>query len=156
MTQRLADAGLITPSLLATETGRPSSSVEGAVWRVLTHVDGVSFDVVGGAGQARAAGALVARFHAALDGLDHAFVGMRAGVHDTPPHLARLDEAVAAHAGTAWPPRSGRWRAAIRAGAAALPPLPALAAARLPRRSQVQQHPVRGHDAARRRARRRA
>ncbi len=33
---------------------------------------------------------------------------------------------------------------AIRAGAAALPPLPALPAARLPRRSQVQQHPVRG------------
>ena len=61
---------------------------------------------------------------------------MRVGVHDTPRHLARLEEAVATHAG-APPGRRGRAARAqaIRAGAAALPPLPALAAARLPRRS---------------------
>ena len=58
----------------------------------------MSFDVVAGAEQARAAGELVGRFHAAVDGMNHEFVGMRVGVHDTPRHLARLDEAVATHA----------------------------------------------------------
>jgi Ser/Thr protein kinase RdoA (MazF antagonist) len=126
VTQRLADAGLITPSLVATETGQPFVMVEGGVWRVLTYVDGVSFDVVGGAGQARAAGALIARFHRALDGLDHTFVGRRAGVHDTALHLSRLDEAVAAHPQHRLAAEVAALAQEIRAGAAALPPLPAL------------------------------
>jgi hypothetical protein len=71
--------------------GRPS------VWRLMTYVDGVSFDVVSGPTQARAAGALIARFHNAVDGVDHTFVGLRGGVHDTPKHLETLRRAVAAH-----------------------------------------------------------
>jgi Ser/Thr protein kinase RdoA (MazF antagonist) len=126
VTQRLADAGLITPLLVATETGQPFVMVEGAVWRVLTYVDGVSFDVVGGAAQARAAGALIARFHRALDGLDHTFVGRRAGVHDTALHLSRLDEAITAHPQHRLAAEVAALAHAIRAGAAALPPLPAL------------------------------
>jgi hypothetical protein len=59
----------------------------------------VSFEVVGSAEQARAAGELVGRFHTAVDGLKHDFAGMRVGVHDTPRHLARLAEAVAVHTG---------------------------------------------------------
>ncbi len=128
VTQRLADAGLATPSLVPTETGQPIVAIEGAVWRVLTYVDGVSFDVVGGAAQARAAGALIARFHGALDGLDHTFVGRRAGVHDTALHLARLDEAVAANPDHRLAAEVRALAHAIRAGAAELPPLPALPA----------------------------
>ena len=86
----------------------------------------MSFDVVGSAEQARAAGELVGRFHTAVDGLKHDFAGMRVGVHDTPRHLARLAEAVAVHTGHRLIAEVRPLADAIRAGAAALPPLPAL------------------------------
>jgi Ser/Thr protein kinase RdoA (MazF antagonist) len=130
VTARLQAAGLMTPRLLPARDGRPYAIVEGGgVWRLLTHIDGVSFDVVGGAEQARAAGELVGRFHAAVAGMSgtHAFVGMRAGVHDTPRHLARLEEAVATHTGHRLIGEVAPLARAIREGAAALPPLPALA-----------------------------
>jgi Ser/Thr protein kinase RdoA (MazF antagonist) len=127
VTERLAAAGLVTPRLVPARDGRPYMIAPGGtVWRLQTHVDGVAFDVVGGAAQAQAAGALVGRFHAAVDGLRHDFVGMRVGVHDTPRHLARLDEAVAAHAGHRLIGQVAPLAAAVRAGAAALPALPAL------------------------------
>ena len=128
VTERLAAAGLVTPRLVPTREGRPYLTVPGdGVWRLLTHVAGVSFDVVGSAAQARAAGELVGRFHAALDGMDHSFVGMRVGVHDTPAHLARLELGVREHAAHRLIGDVRPLDAAIRAGADALPPLPALA-----------------------------
>ena len=127
VTERLAAAGLLTPRLLPARDGRPYLvAPNGTVWRLQTHIDGVAFDVVGDAAQARAAGALVGRFHAAVDGLDHAFTGMRVGVHDTPRHLARLDEAMATHAGHRLIAEVQPLAQAIRDGAGALPPLPAL------------------------------
>jgi Ser/Thr protein kinase RdoA (MazF antagonist) len=128
VTERLAAAGMVTPRLLPASDGRPYVIAAGrGLWRMLSHVDGVSFDVVAGAEQARAAGELVGRFHAAVEGMKHEFVGMRVGVHDTPRHLARLDEAVATHAGHRLFAELQPLAGAIRAGAAALPPLPALA-----------------------------
>jgi Ser/Thr protein kinase RdoA (MazF antagonist) len=127
VTERLAAAGLTTPRLLPTRDGQPClAAAGGGVWRMLSHVGGVSFDVVGGAAQARAAGELVGRFHAAVEGMDHAFVGMRAGVHDTPRHLTRLEEAVATHGAHRLLTLVRPVADAIHAGAAALPPLPAL------------------------------
>lgn len=126
VTRRLADAGMVTPRLVATSSGEPCLQVDGAVWRMLTYVDGTSFDVVAGQAQARAAGQLIARFHDALRDLDHTFVGRRAGVHDTAAHLARLEEALAAHPEHRLAPDVRALAAAIRAGARALPPLPAL------------------------------
>jgi Ser/Thr protein kinase RdoA (MazF antagonist) len=125
VTERLAARGLATPRLLPTRDGLPYlTAVGGAIWRMLSHVDGVSFDVVGGAAQARAAGELVGRFHAAVDGMDHGFVGMRVGVHDTPAHLARLADGVAAFPTHRLHGEVRPLAEAIRAGAAALPPLP--------------------------------
>ena len=99
VTRRLAEVGMVTPRLVPTQDGRLWVDLgDAGLWRMQTHVDGVSFDQVASLGQARAAGALVARFHRALDGLDHEFVGMRTGVHDTNLHLARLREALAGHA----------------------------------------------------------
>ena len=112
VTARLAAAGLATPLLVPTRDGQaclelapPAGTAPGAggrvgsVWRLMTFVEGVSFDVVGTSGQARAAGALIARFHGALEGLDHPFVGLRTGVHDTARHLATLERAVIEHGG---------------------------------------------------------
>ncbi len=127
VTERLAAAGLVTPRLLPARDGRPYLIAPGGtVWRLQTHIDGVAYDVVGGAAQAGAAGALVGRFHAAVEDLDHAFTGLRVGVHDTPRHLARLDEAVAGHAGHRLAGEVRPLAQAISAGAGALPPLPAL------------------------------
>jgi Ser/Thr protein kinase RdoA (MazF antagonist) len=99
VTRRLAEVGMVTPRLVPTQDGSLSVDLgDAGLWRLQTYVDGVSFDVVASLGQARAAGALVARFHRALHGLDHEFVGMRTGVHDTAQHLDRLREALAGHA----------------------------------------------------------
>ncbi len=141
VTTALARRGLITPLLVPTLdghlflelSGAGGGGVEGgsgdggpAVWRVMTHVEGASFDVVSGPAQARAAGALVARFHTALSELSHVFVGRRASVHDTAGHLDHLRRAVVAH-------RDHRLFAAVSSlaqeilrGAAELPALPAL------------------------------
>ena len=99
VTRRLAELGQITPLLVPTRDGRLSVVLGDEVWRLQTFVEGVSFDVVQSPGQAWAAGDLVARFHRALDQIDHQFVGMRAGVHDTPQHLARLEQAMAESSG---------------------------------------------------------
>ncbi len=100
VTRALAAAGLPTPLLRPTRSGALWLDLgpTGGCWRLQTFVAGASFDKVASAGQARAAGALVARFHRALDPLDHRFVGSREGVHDTEAHLARLREALAEHA----------------------------------------------------------
>lgn len=134
----LAAAGMTTPALVPTREGRlclqlPSPATgAGETWRLMTYVDGHSFDVLSsdpGAGprQAAAAGALIARFHAALDGLSHTFVGLRAGVHDTPRHLATLERALTEHTAHPLHPAVAPLGAALLAGAAALPALPALA-----------------------------
>lgn len=127
VTERLAASGLVTPRLLPARDGRPYLiAPSGTVWRLQTHIDGVAFDVVGGTAQARAAGALVGRFHAAVDGIDHDFTGMRVGVHDTPRHLARLDDAIAAHAAHRLGAEVRPLAQEIRAAAGLLPPLPTL------------------------------
>ena len=104
VTAALERAGLRTPVLVDTidgaaclELASRDAALRPSVWRMLTFVDGVSFDVVGSAAQARAAAALIARFHAALDGLHHTFVGLRTGVHDTPRHVQTLRDALAEH-----------------------------------------------------------
>jgi Ser/Thr protein kinase RdoA (MazF antagonist) len=128
VTTRLAEQGMLTPHLLPTRAGGLYLDAgDRGVWRLMTYIDGASFDVVGGSEQARAAGELVGRFHRALDGLAHAFASPRAGVHDTPAHLRRLGDAVEQHhahrlVGAVCPLAD-----AIHAAAAALPPLPALA-----------------------------
>jgi len=137
VTARLQQMGLATPVLIPTRDGvpclelppAPAAAAAGPVWRLMTFVDGVSFDVVGSPAQAHAAGNLIARFHRALDGLEHTFVGMRTGVHDTPRHLQTL-----AHAAITGARDGHRLMAAvaplaaeIAARAADLPALPSTA-----------------------------
>jgi Ser/Thr protein kinase RdoA (MazF antagonist) len=131
VTARLVEAGVVTPRLVVTRSGAThvvTSDVGAgdAVWRVLTHVAGAGFDAVSTPPQARSAGVLIARFHRALDGLAHEFVGMRTNVHDTSAHLGRLAEAATTR-------RQHRLAADVRAladdiatAAEALPLLPAL------------------------------
>jgi Ser/Thr protein kinase RdoA (MazF antagonist) len=130
VTGALARAGLCTPRLVPTREGRSCVDLGagGGVWRLQTYVDGASFDKVQSPAQAAAAGALVARFHRALDGLAHTFTGLREGVHDTARHLARLREALALHARHRLHGQVAPLAERVLAHAAALPPLPPLPA----------------------------
>lgn len=129
VTIRLNEVGMRTPTLVRTVASDLWADLGGeGIWRLLTFVDGASFDVVASSGQAYAAGELVARFHRALDGLDHTFVGLRAGVHDTPAHLSRLRQALQSHAGHRLFPAVQALGRELLAAADTLPALPALPA----------------------------
>lgn len=93
VTRHLREHGLVTPELVLTDDGRAWVEADGC-WRILTFVEGTAHDRASSPDQLEAAGRLVGRFHAALESLEHTFVGMRVGVHDTPAHLARLREAL--------------------------------------------------------------
>lgn len=98
VTSRLASAGVTTPMLVPSREGAPWIELDdGGVWRLLTFVDGVAVARVQSPAQAASAGDLVGRFHSALRGLRHTFVGRRTGVHDTARHLARLQHALESH-----------------------------------------------------------
>lgn len=93
VTEHLAFKGFQTPRLLATKAGDWCSRVEGHVWRLMTRVPGETQSRLD-AGSAGEAGRMLGSFHNALLDLNHEFVGLRAGVHDTSLHLARLRIAV--------------------------------------------------------------
>jgi Ser/Thr protein kinase RdoA (MazF antagonist) len=125
VTARLEEAGLVTPQLVPARDGRLWVEVDGAVWRVMTFIDGATFDVVSGPAQAAAAAALLARFHGALDGLPHVFANVRKA-HDTPRHLQHLRDAVARQAGHRLFDRTAPLAAAILTAAETMPALPPL------------------------------
>jgi Ser/Thr protein kinase RdoA (MazF antagonist) len=136
ITAHLAAGGMETPGLLRTTDGARWFEQPGGVWRALSYVPGTTLHRIEDPETARTAGELVGRFHRALDGLAHDYAFARAGVHDTPAHLARLQarvdaDAIADHvAGDAAElVRTARALGRdILAAAASLPPLPALPA----------------------------
>jgi Ser/Thr protein kinase RdoA (MazF antagonist) len=103
ITAHLARKGLATPRPIRTDDGAlwvdGVGDDEGRPWRALTFVEGECFERVPSAAVAREAGRLVARFHGALGDLEHDYRHVRAGVHDTPRHLAALRAAVGEHRG---------------------------------------------------------
>ncbi len=94
VSERLRARGERSPSLLRSVEGRPWVDLgDAGIWRLMTRLEGTSYDSLEGPqgpARARSAGRLIARFHGALLGLEHTFVGLRSGVHDTPAHLAKL------------------------------------------------------------------
>jgi hypothetical protein len=132
VTSHLAARGLATPRLVRTRAGAAWHDHEGSAWRALTWIDGATVHRLPDARWAEAAGALVGRFHAAVADLRHDYAHTRAGVHDTPAHLARLAALVAA--AEARPAEGAELIAGIALGreilgaATALPPLPGPAA----------------------------
>jgi Ser/Thr protein kinase RdoA (MazF antagonist) len=91
VTAHLLRAGLQTPTLVRTQSGHAwVTDAQQGVWRALSYIEGRVAQAVEHPDQARSAGALLARFHQALGGLQHRFRHVRAGAHDTRAHLARL------------------------------------------------------------------
>jgi len=92
VTAHLAARGVLTPRLVRTRGGAlGATGPDGRVWRVMTFIAGHTVERVGDPDLARAAAALVARFHGALADLDWEYRFVRAGVHDTAAHRARLE-----------------------------------------------------------------
>ena len=121
VTEHLHAAGMLTPRLLPSEGPTPWLAAADGVWRLCTRVPGVTFDAVQDPAQARAAARLLARFHSTLDSLQHRFVGMRSGVHDTPAHLRKLRAAVERSPGHRLRSEVAALADAIEARAAELP-----------------------------------
>jgi Ser/Thr protein kinase RdoA (MazF antagonist) len=98
VTGHLVARGLPAPRLIPTRKGELSAAL-GPLgrWRLMEHLGGVSFEKMGSALQARSAGALVGRFHAALRDFDAPLCPMGIPYRDTPHYLAALREALARH-----------------------------------------------------------
>lgn len=96
VTAHLERKGLATPRPIRADDGALwVDDEQSRPWRALTFIEGTSVDRVESAAMARAGGALVARFHAAVADLEHEYRHVRAGVHDTAKHLATLERALA-------------------------------------------------------------
>jgi len=121
VTTHLARKGMVTPRLIKTHDGRAWVDVDGATWRALTWVEGITVHRVPDLAWAEAGGALVGRFHRAVADLSHTYAFARAGVHDTAAHLAKLAVHVSAGGDPTWIDLGQE----IAAAAASLPPLPA-------------------------------
>jgi len=98
VTAKVEAAGLLTPKLVRTRQGDLwATDAEGEVWRRMTVVGNRTIHKLDSLADARSAGALVARFHAAVSDLDYAFQMVRPDVHDTDRHMRAMDDAIAAH-----------------------------------------------------------
>lgn len=96
VTAHLAARGLCTPRLARTDDGALwTRDAGGGVFRVMDFVPGRTFHRMASPALARAAGALVARFHRAVDDLEHTYRHVRPGAHDTALHMERLERAAA-------------------------------------------------------------
>jgi Ser/Thr protein kinase RdoA (MazF antagonist) len=99
VTRHLSAKGIATPTLVPSRFGKSWLEHDGAVWRVLTRIDGVTRDALESPAQAREAGRVLAEFHRAVSDLKHEFRSRRLGVHDTGRHLKSLRDALEEHRG---------------------------------------------------------
>ena len=98
VTARVEAVGLLTPKLVPTRRGDLwATDRDGGVWRRMTVVGNRTIHKLTAPTDAVSAGALVARFHAALDDFDYAFQMVRPDVHDTMRHMNAMDTAIEAH-----------------------------------------------------------
>jgi Ser/Thr protein kinase RdoA (MazF antagonist) len=124
VTTFLASRDVATPRLLRSVSGEAWVSRDGEVWRMLSWIDGVSCERLEGPEQAAGAGRLLGRFHHALKDLQYEFHNPRLGVHDTPAHLRRLEEALRVFTGHRFYSLIRPLAEEILAAAATIRPLP--------------------------------
>lgn len=100
VTRHLKRRGLTTFELVPSKAGALSIELVGqGRWRVLTHIAGVCLARIESDAQARSAGALVGRFHAALDDFTAPLAPMGIPFRNTPLYRERLRRALEEHAG---------------------------------------------------------
>ena len=98
ITSLLAERGLATPRLVRTRAGELwHTDPQGGVWRRFTWIGDRTIEKLRDPEDARSAGGLVARFHAAVAGCDWTFRAKLRAFHDTRAKMAALEAAVEAH-----------------------------------------------------------
>ncbi|MEE2751966.1 MAG: phosphotransferase [Myxococcota bacterium] len=98
ITAHVAAKGLMTPRLLRTADNQLfHTDNEGVTWRCMNWIAGVSHHRMLDAEMAAQAGGLVARWHRAVDDLEHEFAFSRPEAHDTPLHMQFVEGALMAH-----------------------------------------------------------
>lgn len=124
VSRHLAERGLVTPRLVPPASGGLAVREGGAVWRALTRIEGSAPETVESNAQAREAGRLLGRFHAALADFGRDPASARLGVHDLDRHVAALDAALREHAQHAAIGAVRPLAERVLRLAASLPPLP--------------------------------
>lgn len=100
ITAHLQSTGMITPRPVRTDAHALwVDDREGGVWRALSFVQGHSFDRISSSKMAHEAGKLVAKFHLAVNDLQHEYRHVRTGVHDARKHFDVLRAALVEHTG---------------------------------------------------------
>jgi Ser/Thr protein kinase RdoA (MazF antagonist) len=95
ITAHVARHGVPTPRVVRTLENKAWIDHEGLAWRALTHLEGVTTSKLEDPSLAGEAAKLAARFHTAVEDLEHTFHFTRPGAHDTKAHLAKLERELA-------------------------------------------------------------
>jgi Ser/Thr protein kinase RdoA (MazF antagonist) len=90
ITKRLVEKGLQSPQLIPTDDEALWVKYNDRIWRAITFIPGHTYHKVRVPRFACEAGALVGRFHNALDGFEYSHKFSRGNVHDTHTHIERL------------------------------------------------------------------
>lgn len=100
VSRHLERHGFRTIRLLPTREGEPClASREHGRWRLMPHLGGARFRRLRSVPQARSAGRLAGRFHAAMADFEGELAPMGIPYRDTPRYLRALRDALATHAG---------------------------------------------------------
>jgi len=96
ITRRLGERGVETFRLMRTTEGALFADLaEGGRWRLLTRIEGQTFEACEGLAQARGAARAVAAFHSALEDFGDELHPLGFPYHDTKLHLRDLEAALA-------------------------------------------------------------
>jgi Ser/Thr protein kinase RdoA (MazF antagonist) len=95
ITAHLEAKGILTPKLIPTDAGELWHVDSGGTsWRALSWLPGFTHHKLTDTTLAFEAGGVVARWHAALEDLEHRFHFSRPGAHDTAAHMQTMKDAV--------------------------------------------------------------
>ena len=94
VTAHLESRGVGTPRLFPTRQGGLWVDDREGCWRLMTYLPGTTLHRLASRQQAEAAGALVGRFHAAVQSLEIEFRAPRRRIHETPARMNELAQAL--------------------------------------------------------------
>lgn len=99
VTEHLLKRNITTPTLTLTRNGTHFARADGAIWRLMSFVEGRSCSSTNEPDVLFSSSKLIARFHEALASLEYKFQGIRKNVHDIPLRIQQLKHAIRIHFG---------------------------------------------------------
>ena len=90
VTRHLDEKGLATPLLIRSQNGSHHVSCDGEIWRLLTRIEGETFEDLPGDAAASEASRILGSFHQALSNFNRPLLNSRPPVHNLERHLGNL------------------------------------------------------------------